>query len=213
MHPLLKFQQTQKFFDGKPVLLIPSQMLDKGIYWLQGPNGSGKTTLLRMIAGILPFQGDIVLLGRSQRKDPAGYRRLVGWADAEPLYPAFLTGEDLIGFYTGILHPDPRQVQELMQRLEVQGWINTRVGSWSSGMIKKLALVLAFLSQPVLITLDEPLITLDAAGTRTLIALINEYHYDYGTSFLVTSHQQFAADQLTGTRLLLVKDKSIQLID
>jgi ABC-2 type transport system ATP-binding protein len=99
---MLQFTGVEKSYGSTKVLEIPSLELPFGIYWLQGPNGSGKTTLLRMLAGILPFRGQIRLRGCSLRQKPVAYRRLIGWVDAEPLYPDFLTGEDLLAFYRDI---------------------------------------------------------------------------------------------------------------
>jgi ABC-2 type transport system ATP-binding protein len=118
---MLEFREVRKSFGAEPILSIVGQVFDNGIYWLQGANGAGKTTLLRMIAGIVPFEGDILVRGLSQRKAPVDYRRLVGWADAEPLYPGFLTGDHLLTFYSGILRPDRRQIDGLIHRLGVRG--------------------------------------------------------------------------------------------
>src|SRR5215469_3936982 len=107
---MLQFTGVQKTFGPAMVLDIPSLVLPSGIYWLQGPNGSGKTTLLRILAGIAPYRGEIRLCGRSLRSEPVAYRRLVGWAEAEPLYPDFLTGSDLLAFYSGILRPPAGQI-------------------------------------------------------------------------------------------------------
>jgi ABC-2 type transport system ATP-binding protein len=60
---MLQFTGVEKSYGSTKVLEIPSLELPFGIYWLQGPNGSGKTTLLRMLAGILPFRGQIRLRG------------------------------------------------------------------------------------------------------------------------------------------------------
>ncbi|HEY4108109.1 ABC transporter ATP-binding protein [Puia sp.] len=208
---MLEFRQVEKRFDDRLIVSIPDQTLDSGIYWLQGANGTGKTTLLRMIAGILPFRGDILLQGCSQRNNPVDYRRIVGWADAEPLYPGFLTGDDLLNFYGGILRPEPRQIAGLTQHFGVRGWLNTRVATWSSGMTKKFALLLAFLGRPALVTLDEPLITLDEPGLTGLTALIREYHREYGTGFLLSSHQPVPAEAFPAVRPLTFEDHSIKV--
>jgi ABC-2 type transport system ATP-binding protein len=108
---MLQFTGVEKSYGSAKILDIPSLELPPAIYWLQGPNGSGKTTLLRMLAGILPFRGQIRLQGVSPKHDPVAYRRLICWADAEPLYPEFLTGEDLLAFYRGIIRPPAGQVE------------------------------------------------------------------------------------------------------
>src|ERR1700743_3255687 len=110
---MLELIQVKKDYGANRVLDIPYFHLESGIYWLQGPNGAGKTTLLRVIAGILPCKGDIRLQGRSLRKDPVDYRRLVNWGDAEPLYPGFLNGIELVSFYSRILGADKSQTEKI----------------------------------------------------------------------------------------------------
>lgn len=210
---MLEFRATQKSFGTTPLFSIASETLDKGIYWLQGENGVGKTTLLRMVAGIVPFKGDILVAGVSQRREPVDYRRLVGWADAEPLYPEFLTGEDLLTFYSQILQPDPWQAAGLIHRLGIGGWLNTRLATWSSGMAKKLFLLLAFLGRPALIALDEPLITLDERGAAGLTSLIREYSEIHNTGFLLSSHQSVPVETLPQLQKIEIKEQSIRLIN
>jgi ABC-2 type transport system ATP-binding protein len=84
---MIQLTDLKKKFGNQPVLDIPSFSLDKGIYWIRGLNGSGKTTFLKILSGIVPFQGDVSLDGTSLRKKPVAYRRLISFAEAEPLYP------------------------------------------------------------------------------------------------------------------------------
>jgi ABC-2 type transport system ATP-binding protein len=122
---MLQFRSFYKRYGSKLVLDIPDLCLGTGQYWLQGPNGSGKTTLLRILAGILPFSGDVLLKGPDQanpvslRRSPTPYRRLIAWADAEPQYPGFLTGYELLGFYRNILRPEAAQVKRLIDGFAV----------------------------------------------------------------------------------------------
>jgi ABC-2 type transport system ATP-binding protein len=210
---MLQFDRLRKAYGNKLILDIPSLELAPGVYWLQGPNGTGKTTLLRVVAGILSFEGDIRLQGRSLRNEPVAYRRLVGWADAEPLYPGFLNGSDLLAFYRGILQPEPDQVERLCAALAVDAWLNSRLDRWSSGMTKKISLVLALLGQPALVLLDEPFSTLDQEGTTALCALMTEYHRLYNTGFLLSSHQGIDPDWIQGLSKLKLNDRNIQLAE
>jgi ABC-2 type transport system ATP-binding protein len=205
---MLELINVQKNYGRNPILDIPHLRLDPGIFWLQGPNGAGKTTLLRIIAGILPFKGDIRLLGCSIRKDAIGYRRQVAWGDAEPLYPGFLTGAELLSFYRNILHPEPFQVNRLCSALGIGPWLGTRAAGWSSGMTKKISLLLALLGRPALVALDEPFITLDETGAVALATLIADYHHEFGTSFLLSSHQDIALPDLQTMKII---DCSIRL--
>jgi|SRR5579863_937621 len=209
---MLQFTGVEKSYGSKKVLAIPSLKLPSAIYWLQGPNGSGKTTLLRILAGILPFQGQIRLREISLRRDPVAYRRLTGWADAEPLYPDFLTGNDLIAFYSDIIRPPAGQLGDLIGRFGVSSWLGSKAVTWSAGMYKKISLLLAFLGRPALITLDEPLVTLDASGASALFDLVRErYHLD-GTAFIFSSHQPGLEREMPGLRRLIIYDGSINLI-
>jgi len=206
---MLEFHQVQKSYGLRPILSIPDGRLCPGTWWLQGPNGSGKTTLLRMIAGLLPFKGDIRLDGHSLRRDPIFYRRSVSWADAEPQYPAFLTGEDLVSFYCSVRKTLTSQVQPLVSAFSMQSYVATRIGSWSDGMIKKLSLVLAFIGRPSLIILDEPLVTLDLTSVLQLYHLICDRRAQ-GCSFLVTSHQEIHQDHLPVDLRLLIRDQTLE---
>jgi ABC-2 type transport system ATP-binding protein len=205
---MLEFTQVQKNYGALRVLDIPHFQLEAGLYWLQGPNGAGKTTLLRIIAGILRFKGDLCLSGHSLRKDPVGYRQLVSWGDAEPLYPGFLSGVDLLSFYRQLLRPEPDQVENLCDQLGIGSWLGARAAVWSSGMTKKISLLLALLGRPALVVLDEPFITLDQSGFQELSTLIGEYHRQYGTAFLLSSHQDMG---LPGLHKMKIVNHSIQL--
>ncbi|MBN8852146.1 MAG: hypothetical protein BGO55_00170 [Sphingobacteriales bacterium 50-39] len=208
---MLEFIQLEKAYGSQPILSIPSSRLDRGVYWLQGPNGSGKTTLLRIIAGIISFKGDIRLEGHSLRRDPIAYRRAVSWADAEPRYPAFLTGNDLLSFYLSVRKAPFSQAEQLISAFSMAAYIPTRIGSWSDGMIKKLSLVLAFLGAPSLIVLDEPLVTLDIASVQLLYEMIR-YHRGQGRSFLFTSHQDIVLSSLPIERKIFIRDQTIETL-
>jgi ABC-2 type transport system ATP-binding protein len=208
---MLEFIQTQKAYGDHLVLSIPSLRLEKGVYWLQGANGSGKTTLLRMAAGLLPFQGDIRVDGCSLRRDPVGYRRSISWSDAEPLYPGFITGEEIISFYQDIRHPFPGQVGELVTRFGMQSYLSSPLGGWSSGMTKKLALLLALMGRPSWVLLDEPLVTLDREAIPELYALILEMGRRQGVGFLLSSHQDIDAGGILSPQKLHTKGQTIYL--
>src|SRR5690349_12824739 len=99
---MLELTNIKKQYHSNTIIDIPHLKLEPGIYWLRGANGSGKTTLLKMIAALLPFEGDIILNNIHLKNNPLLYRQQVSWAEAEPLYPAFMTGKDLIALYTKV---------------------------------------------------------------------------------------------------------------
>src|SRR5688572_2116511 len=110
---MLELKNIKKSYSSQLVIEKDSLQLDKGIYWVKGANGSGKTTFLKMIAGLLPFDGDIIVDNISQKNNPVDYRKKISWAEAEPLYPSFLTGNDLIKLYRIIYKADQKEIDEI----------------------------------------------------------------------------------------------------
>ena len=208
---MLQFIQVKKEYGERVILSIPALTLTDGIYWLSGVNGSGKTTLLKMVSGLIPFTGHILLGGVNLRQNSVDYRRFVSYAEAEPAYPPFLTGQELIRFHHDIRGASSSQTGQLIERLGFGQFLSTPVGTYSSGMIKRLSLLLAFIGHTKLILMDEPLATLDTEAANVLPQLIEEYHTTYGTSFIFSSHSSFSGEKLIVNQKLLLRDQVIHL--
>jgi ABC-2 type transport system ATP-binding protein len=208
---MLQLHHFSKTYQGRAVLRIDSFALSPGTYWIQGANGSGKSTLLRAIAGVTSFAGDILLAGQlSVKKQAVAYRRLVNFAEAEPLFPEFLTGRELINLFKTAKDAPPHQEDFYLESLRMTSYVHEPVGTYSSGMLKKLSLVLAFLGQPTCILLDEPLTTLDAEAIPVLCSWMARQQAQHGTSFLLSSHQSVAADLLPAMQKLLVENATLR---
>lgn len=206
---MLQFEKVQKYYGSFLALEIPSLFINDGLWWVQGENGSGKTTFLKMIAGLHPFGGNIILDRQfSLKKQRQHYLKSVNYAEAEPLYPTFLTAKDLVQLFCYTKGGDINQAQEMLKQLHVFDAYRQPLGSYSSGMIKKVSLALAFTGQPKIILLDEPLITIDANAIDTICTIIRN-KYKEGISFIITSHQPIPGDQLTFTGRLAALNKTI----
>lgn len=206
---VISLQSVKKSYQDVPVLDIPFLSLPHGIYWLQGENGAGKTTCMKVMCGLIPFKGEIILNEQvSNRLQPEAFRRLINYAEAEPLYPSFLTGRDLLELYIGTKGGDRQQVMQLCEQLGVHIYLNNPVSTYSSGMLKKLSLLLAFVGKPAIILLDEPLITIDSHALGILYELIRTFH-DAGVTFCITSHQAMDPAEITVTGILKLVDKNI----
>jgi ABC-2 type transport system ATP-binding protein len=207
---MLQFVRFQKLYGYVPALTIGDLVLDSGIYWIKGTNGSGKSTLLRAIAGILSFHGDILLGSLSIKKNPVAYRQLVNFAEAEPLYPEFLTGKEMINLFANAKKASPDQKQYYIESMQMQAYIDSPLGTYSSGMLKKLSLVLAFIGKPRLVLLDEPLITLDSQSVQVLYQWIVEKRTQEGTGFLLSSHQELKGETLAFAQEILVDRQTLK---
>jgi ABC-2 type transport system ATP-binding protein len=207
---MLKLQQVKKSYSGRVILTIPELQLPVGNFWIKGQNGSGKTTLLKIIAGQIPFEGSVSLHDTSLIDDPVSYRKQICYAEAEPLYPGFLTGIELLKFVQKIRKADTQFLKEGIDIWKISGFIDNRIETYSSGMVKKLSLALAFLGRPKLILLDEPLITLEDVALPILFQQMRD-RINEGTSFMITSHQAFPEREFNLTSVLVVENQTARI--
>lgn len=205
---MLTIKNFQKKYPGTetPVLSITDFALEKGIYWLKGENGSGKTSLIKSIAGLIPFSGSISVNNIELSNNRMAYTKAVNYAEAEPLYPSFLTGKELMDFY-GSTKGEPLPT-ELIKALGVDKFMHSKTAVYSSGMMKKLSLVFGFTGNPQLILLDEPLIALDIAAAEILQQAISAYSKK-NISFIITSHQPFNNSTVSFDKSFIIKDKTL----
>jgi len=193
---MIHLQNIRKTFNDKLVLDIPDWHIEKGIYWIQGANGAGKSTLFRIIAGMLGYEGQVMIGNEyDQHKHPLEYRRRVTLAEAEPVYPSFLTPRNLISFIAETRQASAAQADTLIHKMGIHTFLDHPFSTCSSGMVKKVSLLLAFLGNPSLIILDEPLITIDKETRQLLYELMMERSKN-GTGFLLSSHQLFDRQEI-----------------
>jgi ABC-2 type transport system ATP-binding protein len=207
---MLQLADFKKSYNHVTVLHIPQLEIRPGIYWIKGANGSGKSTLLKAIAGIIDFSGDILLDHTSIKKRAVGYRRQVNFAEAEPVFPEFLTGREMLALFMTAKQAPAGQQDRYLESMQMQAYLDQPLGAYSSGMLKKLSLLLAFIGTPKLILLDEPLITLDTASLAILYDWIKERQQTQGTSFLLSSHQALEQHTLNISGTLHVADKTVK---
>ncbi len=207
---MVAIKNLSKKYGSHFVLQIPDLTIPSGTFWIEGGNGSGKTTFLKIIAGICPFEGTVSVANVDLKKSPVVYRKQVSYAEAEPQFPPTLTGTELIQFFRQTRNADQAQLEALIDHFQVGNFLNQAVGGYSSGMIKKLSILLAFIGSPKLILLDEPLITLDVNFIPLLLSVINERQAE-GISFLITSHQAFENNKLAFDGKLVVRDHCANL--
>ena len=105
------------------------------------------------------------------------------------------------------------QVNEIKDILGVDDYLQNPTGSYSSGMLKKLSLLLAFIGQPKWILLDEPLTTLDQSSQKTLCELIMQQWQQKNISFIITSHHDIENAAIHFDKTFLLKDKQLLSIN
>jgi len=151
---------------------------------LLGPNGAGKSTFLKLVMGYLfPDGGRIDRGGLSPRQ--------IGFLPDQPFYPArFKVGEYLstLGRLAGLQGARLRTtVDRLLGQLELSGVADRRLSACSKGMLQRLGIAQALLSDPPLLLLDEPVLGLDPAGQKFIRDLIQDLHRS-GKTVVLSSH-------------------------
>ena len=144
---------------------------------------------------MLPHEGTSQVNELDSRQHAVAYRTRVNYAEAEPLFPPLLTAHEIISWVADAKQAPAGQADGLIAAFDIGAYQHTPVSTYSSGMLKKTSLIVAFLGTPDLILLDEPLITLDIAATTTVVGLIEKGHQQ-GVSFLLSSHQALETAQL-----------------
>jgi ABC-2 type transport system ATP-binding protein len=207
---MLRFKDYSKSYNDHLIISIAELELDAGIYWIRGENGSGKSTLFKSIAGLIPFRGSISFSDNVElRQEPLEFRRRVNFSEAEPLFPGFLTSKDLIRFVGSAKGADITQQDEITSKLGINSFIDKRCETYSSGMLKKLSIALAFLGKPKVIILDEPLITLDDQARDILLGMISEVNKAGDVITLLSSHQSLDMPDLRIREKFRIVNKSL----
>ncbi|MFV2069097.1 MAG: ABC transporter ATP-binding protein [Pirellulales bacterium] len=157
---------------------------------LIGPNGAGKTTTLRALAGILPAsRGRLAVAGYDVQHDPlAAKARLAFVPDEPPLFHDLTVAEHL-SFYASVYGVEDAiiKARQLLEQFDLDRKYNTAASDLSRGMRQKLAICCAFLHDPQVILLDEPLTGLDPRGIRTYKEALRE-RAARGAAIIVSSH-------------------------
>ncbi len=189
---------------------------DGEVTGLLGPNGAGKSTTLRMLATLVtPDEGSASVDGHDVISDVLTVRKQLGFMPHNAgIYPR-LTARENIMYYAklcGLNRLDSKKrMEELIDQLEMQGFIDRRALGYSQGQKTKVALARALVHRPQTLMLDEPTNGLDVMATRGLRDIIRELARQ-GHCILFSSHimQEVAA---LCDHIAIISDGNIAIAD
>jgi ABC-2 type transport system ATP-binding protein len=170
-----------------------------GVFGLLGPNGAGKTTIIKLLTGLSDItEGTASVAGFDVAKDPMHVKQNIGWVAAEVILDDDLSAWENLWLQAKLqrLSDWKDRAGDILRYFDLEGRRKDKVGTYSTGMRKKLEIALALLHQPKVIFMDEPTIGLDAATRRMLWQLITGVNKEFDVTVLLTSHYIEEADAL-----------------
>jgi ABC-2 type transport system ATP-binding protein len=204
--PLALDDVTKRYGDGPPVIDGFSRTFAPGsLTVLAGPNGSGKTTLLSLLSVLAyPSSGTVHYGDLDVHAQPYRYLARVGVVHAETALPEHLTAVELLEWVLRSRDDWDEDASEriggLLDRLHLDERRVNLLGTYSTGMIKKVQIAAALITDPEVLIMDEPLRGLDDATTEATTALLRDFVDDGGLA-VVASHLTGALAPLGGTVL------------
>ena len=158
------------------------------ILGLIGPNGAGKTTALDAVLGLIPYEGELRVLGRDPWRERAELMRDVSFIADVAVLPRWIRVAQLLDYVAGV-HPrfDRRKAEGFLAKTNVRH--GNKVRELSKGMVTQLHLALVMAIDARLLVLDEPTLGLDILVRKQFYdALLNDY-FDRSRTIIVTTHQ------------------------
>ena len=192
---------VKRFDDITAVNGLNLQVYKGEMFGFLGPNGAGKTTTISMLCGLLsPSAGSAQIGGYDVGKQAKKVKELIGVCPQEAAVYKFLTGmENLILF--GQLHGMDRgalkqRAADLVDQAEFAEAANRRAKGYSGGMMRQLNLLIALISDPEIVFLDEPTVGMDARARRRTWESIGSLK-DQGKTVILTTHYIEEAEALS----------------
>jgi ABC-type multidrug transport system ATPase subunit len=185
----------KRYGDKRALRSAGFELAADGFLVVTGPNGSGKTTLLRLCTGLaVPTAGELeITVERGQ----------IGYLAHESLVYRELTALENLDLYGRLYRvPERRErVGMLLERFGLWDARHERAGSYSRGMLQRLALCRTLLHEPDLLVLDEPYTGLDDEGASLLDRELEERRPH--SAFLVATHEPERIERFASARLAL----------
>jgi len=158
------------------------------ILGLIGPNGAGKTTALNAMLGLIPYQGELKVLGRDPWRERDQLMRDVCFLSDVAVLPRLIRVSQAIDYVAGV-HPrfDGDKAEGFLAKTSISR--GRKVRELSKGMVTQLHLALVMAIDAKLLVLDEPTLGLDILYRKQFYdSLLNDY-FDRSRTIVVTTHQ------------------------
>lgn len=179
------------------------------IVGLIGPNGAGKTTALKAMLGLIPFDGELHVLGRDPRTERDALMNDVCFIADVAVLPRWMRVREAIEFVSGV-HPrfDRARCERFLANTKLTP--NLKVRELSKGMIVQLHLALVMAIDAKLLVLDEPTLGLDILYRKQFYQRLLEDYFDEDKTIVITTHQVEEIEHIL-TDVMFIRDGKIVL--
>jgi len=208
--PVVQARGLRKAYRNKLALDGASFHIDAGrIVGLIGPNGAGKTTALKAMLGLVPFDGELSVLGRDPRSERDELMNDVCFIADVAVLPRWLRVREAIDFVAGV-HPrfDRERCERFLANTQLKP--GQRVREMSKGMIVQLHLALVMAIDARLLVLDEPTLGLDILYRKQFYQRLLEDYFDEHKTIVITTHQVEEIEHIL-TDVMFIRDGRVVL--
>jgi ABC-2 type transport system ATP-binding protein len=179
------------------------------IVGLIGPNGSGKTTTLKAALGLIPFEGELKVLGFDPRTQRDDLMKEVCFIADVAVLPRWMRVRDALDFVAGT-HPkfDRSKADAYLAKTKLKPTM--KVKEMSKGMIVQLHLAIVMSIDAKLLVLDEPTLGLDILYRKQFYQNLLEEYFDEDKTIIVTTHQVEEIEHILSD-LIFIREGKITL--
>lgn len=181
------------------------------LFSLLGVNGAGKTTTIKMLTCLTePSNGDATLGGYSIKNQAEQVKRLIGVSPQETAVAQNLSVKEnlelICGIYGFSKEKTQKRIEDLSKRFDLNSVLFRKAGKLSGGWQRRISIVMALISEPKILFLDEPTLGLDVIARRELWEVISSLKGK--VTIVLTTHYMQEAQTLSD-RIGIMKNGSL----
>jgi ABC-2 type transport system ATP-binding protein len=202
---------SKDYGSGRGLIGLDLEVERGEVFGFLGPNGAGKSTTMRLLLDLIrPTSGSACVLGLDARRESVEIRRRVGFLPGDLALYSKLTGRVMLDYLAQLRGGvDPHVRNALVERFDAD--LDRPIRQLSTGNRQKLGLIQAFMHEPELLILDEPIAGLDPLVQQSFHALLAEVSAQGRTVFL-SSHTLSEVERVT-RRLAILRQGRLVVVD
>jgi ABC-type multidrug transport system ATPase subunit len=203
---------TKRYRNGHVAVRDVTLDIDAGVLGLVGPNGAGKTSLMQMIATITKPTAGRILYGETDIvRDPLPLRRALGYLPQDFGVYDNLKAREFLRYLAALKGVrDLRKVDAMLERVNLHGVADRRVGTFSGGMRQRLGIAQALINEPEILVVDEPTAGLDPEERMRFRNVLSEI--GFGKLVLFSTHITTDVESIA-TRIAVMRNGQIVACD